>query len=358
MKTITGFLNRILDCISNPKLRIPLMILAPCLALVLAVLLVLPVFRGGGDRAPAPTAAPFAAPAPETLPTDPPEAIPVELTEPEERNDGWQTVDGKRVFILEDGSYAVGLQEIDGRLYYFNQNGEHYTEIKAFAMNHTAWPARVVKNLSYNYYFDISELIEQGGSIADVGVRIGYDQHSGDEGFVTISDPIQYDGNVYYVKISFNDGRVVMPTGQSEHRSECQFRIYVEDSSGYTWDASNDWSAQGLKSGGEMDMVTTPYITMYDGDTLLWGEEPDGTKPAPYTPPTPAERMETMLRHIRMILETSEKPPQLAVREARKYASWYMAGSRNAAAYRDRCYHLSDYAEAEALAAQFIRDNA
>ena len=168
----------------------------------------------------------------------------------------------------------------------FNQNGEHYTEIKAFAMNHTAWPARVVKNLSYNYYFDISELIEQGGSIADVGVRIGYDQHSGDEGFVTISDPIQYDGNVYYVKISFNDGRVVMPTGQSEHRSECQFRIYVEDSSGYTWDASNDWSAQGLKSGGEMDMVTTPYITMYDGDTLLWGEEPDGTKPAPYTPPT------------------------------------------------------------------------
>ena len=39
MKTITGFLNRILDGISNPKLRIPLMILAPCLALVLAVLM-------------------------------------------------------------------------------------------------------------------------------------------------------------------------------------------------------------------------------------------------------------------------------------------------------------------------------
>lgn len=124
MKTITGFLNRILDDISNPRLRIPLMILAPCLTLVLVVLLLLPVFRGGSDRAPAPTAEPIAAQAAETLPTETPEAIPVELAEPEEKNDGWQTVNGKRVFVLEDGSYAVGLQEIDGRLYYFNQHGE------------------------------------------------------------------------------------------------------------------------------------------------------------------------------------------------------------------------------------------
>ena len=28
-------------------------------------------------------------------------------------------------------------------------------------------------------------------------------------------------------------------------------------------------------------MVETPYITMYDGDTLIWGVEPDGTKPDP-----------------------------------------------------------------------------
>lgn len=26
-------------------------------------------------------------------------------------------------------------------------------------------------------------------------------------------------------------------------------------------------------------MVDTPYITMYDGDTLIWGTEPDGTTP-------------------------------------------------------------------------------
>ncbi|MDE5583485.1 MAG: glycoside hydrolase family 9 protein [Ruminococcus sp.] len=168
----------------------------------------------------------------------------------------------------------------------FNQATESYTEIKAYAMNHSAWPARVIKDLSYNYYFDISELVEQGFSINDVVVTKGTDQHSGDEGVATVSDPIQYDGNIYYVKITFGDGRVVMPTGQSEHRSELQFRVGIPDSlktadnEKVTWDSSNDYSAKGLVQGGEDDMVETAYITMYDGDTLIWGTEPDGTTPS------------------------------------------------------------------------------
>ena len=162
-----------------------------------------------------------------------------------------------------------------------NQAAGSYTEIKAFAMNHTAWPARTIKDLSYNYYFDISELEKAGYSINDVSVRVGYDQHSGDEGKISISDPIQYDGSIYYVKLKFNDGRVVMPTGQSEHRSECQFRISIPDNIQGVWDTSNDYSFAGLTQGGEDAMVVTDKITMYDGDTLIWGTEPDGTKPVP-----------------------------------------------------------------------------
>ena len=77
-----------------------------------------------------------------------------------------------------------------------------------------------------------------------------------------------------------------------------------------------------------------------------------------YTPPTPQERMETMLRHVRMILEYSEKPPELAIREARKQTSWYMAGSRNAAAFRSACYGLNSYAECERLAEEYLKANA
>lgn len=161
-----------------------------------------------------------------------------------------------------------------------NQSGSSYTEIKAYAMNHSAWPARTIVDLSYNYYFDITELVDAGFSIDDVSVRIGYDQHSSDEGKMSISDPIHYDGNIYYVKLSFADGTVVMPTGQSEHRSECQFRISIADNLGVSWDASNDYSFQGLVQGGEDAMIDTVYMTMYDGDKLIWGVEPDGTVPS------------------------------------------------------------------------------
>ena len=119
-------------------------------------------------------------------------------------------------------------------------------------------------------------------------VRIGYDQHAGGKGAVTISDPVQYDGNVYYVEIIFEDGSVVMPTGQSEHRCECQFRVGVPDSLGVKWDASNDHSFQDLVVGGEDKMVETPYITMYDAGTLIWGTEPDGTTPEDVVQPTEA----------------------------------------------------------------------
>jgi hypothetical protein len=161
-----------------------------------------------------------------------------------------------------------------------NQSANSFTEIKAYAMNHSAWPARTITDLSYNYYFNIEELVDAGYSIDDVSVKIGNDQHSGDKGKMSISDPIQYDGTIYYVKLSFADGSVVMPTGQSEHRSECQFRISIPDNlQGVKWDPTNDYSYNELVQGGEDAMIDTPYMTMYDGDTLIWGTEPNGKTP-------------------------------------------------------------------------------
>ena len=154
-----------------------------------------------------------------------------------------------------------------------NQASGTYTELKVYAMNHSAWPARVVKDLSFNYYFDISEVIEAGLTAKDIVTKIGSQQHANDEGKAEISEPIQHKGNIYYVKITFGDGRVVMPTGQSEHRAEVQFRVGLPDGSpDGAWDSSNDYSAKGLEKGNTL--VETEYITMYDGDKLIWGVEP------------------------------------------------------------------------------------
>lgn len=72
-----------------------------------------------------------------------------------------------------------------------------------------------------------------------------------------------------------------------------------------------------------------------------------------YTPPTVEEKMRVMLEHVRLIISMSEKNEELAMHEARKHAAWYMNGYYGSAKFRGRCYQLSSYAEAEALAEEF-----
>lgn len=177
--------------------------------------------------------------------------------------------------------------------------GESYSEIKTWTMNHTAWPARVEKNISYNYYFDVSEVLAAGLSVDDISVKIGSQQYQeGQQGYATASGPFKYDGdpsgNTYYVKIQFEDGRAIMPTGQSEHRDEVQFRVSIPDaingqSTKGAWDPTNDWSYQGVEDAPnelKYQAALNDHITMYVNDTLVWGTEPDGTTPSDVQPTT------------------------------------------------------------------------
>lgn len=75
---------------------------------------------------------------------------------------------------------------------------------------------------------------------------------------------------------------------------------------------------------------------------------------SPFTPPDVEARLREMLRHMRMILDNSEKSDQLAMREARKHALWYLRGYPGAAAFRARSAGLCTYADAEALAADYL----
>lgn len=70
-----------------------------------------------------------------------------------------------------------------------------------------------------------------------------------------------------------------------------------------------------------------------------------------FTPPDLDERLETMLYHIRLAL--SDKPERIAMQEARKHSAWYLTGMYGAASFRAKCYELSSYADAVALADEF-----
>lgn len=90
------------------------------------------------------------------------------------------------------------------------------------------------------------------------------------------------------------------------------------------------------------------------GNPWIFGEIAAAVRGEAFTPPDTEARMREMLRHIRMILDLSEKSEQLAMREARKHALWYLRGKPGAAAFRARSAALNTYAEAEALAQEVI----
>lgn len=91
------------------------------------------------------------------------------------------------------------------------------------------------------------------------------------------------------------------------------------------------------------------------GNPFVFAEIKAAVEGREYVPPTVEERMQTMLRHIGMIVEMSGKTEELAMHEARKHAAWYMNGGYGSAKFRARCYQLSSYNEAEKLADEFVK---
>ncbi|WP_202806591.1 glycoside hydrolase family 9 protein [Kribbella catacumbae] len=138
-----------------------------------------------------------------------------------------------------------------------NQAGAQFTEIKAFVLNKSAWPARTF-NGTLRYYFTL----DGATSPNQVTVTTNYNQCG------TASAPIQYSGSIYYVEIPCTG---VAPAGQAAYRKEVQFRI---TSSG-TWDPANDWSYVGLSTGNTV--TQTDRIVLRQDGQLVWGIEPNGT---------------------------------------------------------------------------------
>ena len=167
-----------------------------------------------------------------------------------------------------------------------NGSGASYTEIKMWAMNHTAWPTRVQKDIEVRYFFDVTEVLAAGLSVDDITVEGKSQQYSaGEQGYATVTGPHKFDGNIYYASIKFEDGRAIQPTGQSEHRDEVQFRISIPDAvngqpTKDAWDPSNDPSYKGVEDATDLkkDDSLNENFTMYVNGAMVWGTDPNGVK--------------------------------------------------------------------------------
>lgn len=151
-----------------------------------------------------------------------------------------------------------------------NASGSNFVEIRALLNNRSGWPARASESMSFNYYLDLSEVIEAGYGPEDITVTAGgYNQGA------TVSGLKPYDVNnhIYYTTIDFSGTRIY-PGGQSAFRKEVQFRIAAPLNTNF-WNNANDFSFQGVAAGGASP-VKTPYIPVFDAGVRVFGELPSG----------------------------------------------------------------------------------
>ncbi|WP_439379612.1 glycoside hydrolase family 9 protein [Amycolatopsis lexingtonensis] len=145
-------------------------------------------------------------------------------------------------------------------------DGGTFTEVKAYVLDKSAWPARTFTG-SLRYYFTL----DGATTPAQISVTSAYNQ-------CDAPSVHQFSGQVYYVEVPCSGG--VAPGGQSRYRKEVQFRI----SSTGTWDPGNDWSHTGLAPSGTAP-ADDPRLVLTQGSAVLWGTEP-GQSTADTTPPS------------------------------------------------------------------------
>jgi endoglucanase len=153
-----------------------------------------------------------------------------------------------------------------------NVSGTNFTEVRAFVVNRSSFPARDLSQGTFRYYFTL----EPGVSPSQITVTTNFSQCQGASG------PTQFSGSIFFVTIDCSR-TLIFPGGQSEHRKEVQFRI----ASSGAWDPTNDYSFQGIRGvmGGQAP-VKTDRIVLFEAGRRVFGIEPapDGN-PNPMQPP-------------------------------------------------------------------------
>jgi endoglucanase len=151
-----------------------------------------------------------------------------------------------------------------------NNEGSNFIEIKALINNQSAWPARPMHNASFRYYFTL----DSGETPSQITLSSSYNQCQAP------SAPVQYAGSTYYIQVSCANLNIE-PVGEADYtnadyQAQVQFRITFPAAH----NPAEDWSFQGIPATSGGTPVTVSDMTLYSGNTLIWGSPPAaGTPP-------------------------------------------------------------------------------
>jgi endoglucanase len=145
-----------------------------------------------------------------------------------------------------------------------NNQASNFIEIKALVNNQSAWPARPMPNASFRYYFTL----DPGETPGQVTLSSSYSQCQPATG------PTQYAGSTYYIQVSCANLNLE-PVGEADFtnadfQAQVQFRITFPAAH----NPAEDWSFQGIPTTANATPATVSDITLYSGDTLVWGTPP------------------------------------------------------------------------------------
>lgn len=145
-----------------------------------------------------------------------------------------------------------------------NQLSDNLMEVQATIYNKSAWPARIIPNLSFRYFIDTSEVIEAGGNPSDITVN------TIPESGITVSglNPWQNSPTIYYIQVDV-DGTQLYPGGEAYYKKDVQFQVNTPTG---IWTMNNDWSYQEMLEQAGKGKHT--HIPVYNSGELMFGIEP------------------------------------------------------------------------------------
>ncbi len=145
-----------------------------------------------------------------------------------------------------------------------NNESSNFIEIKALINNQSGWPARPMPNASFRYYFTL----DSGETPSQITLSSSYNQCQAP------SAPVQYSGSTYYIQVSCANQNIE-PDGEADYtgrnyQAQVQFRITFPAAH----NPAEDWSFQGIPATVGTSPVTVSDITLYSGNSLIWGTPP------------------------------------------------------------------------------------